>query len=53
MFLEAELRPIVHPYSDTLVTSEIPCYSITEVLSEKLRALIQRSYTAPRDYYDI
>lgn len=24
-----------------------------EVLAEKLRALIQRSYTAPRDYYDI
>src|SRR5258708_4985164 len=23
------------------------------MLSEKLRSLIQRSYTAPRDYYDI
>lgn len=32
---------------------EIPCYTIHEVLSEKLRALIQRSYTAPRDFYDI
>jgi predicted nucleotidyltransferase component of viral defense system len=31
----------------------IPCYSLREVLAEKLRALIQRSYTAPRDFYDI
>jgi len=43
-----------HPYSDELVLKEsIPCYALEEVLSEKLRALIQRSYTAPRDYYDI
>lgn len=34
-------------------TKEIPCYDIKEVLSEKIRTLIQRSYTAPRDYYDI
>ena len=27
--------------------------SVNEVLSEKIRALIQRSYTAPRDYFDI
>lgn len=45
-----------HEYSDKLLetaTSGIPCYSIKETLSEKLRALIQRSYTAPRDFYDI
>jgi len=29
----------------------IPIYSISEVLSEKIRALIQRSYTAPKDYF--
>lgn len=53
MVFEAEQLPISHPYSDSLITTEIPCYTINEVLAEKLRALIQRSYTAPRDYYDI
>jgi len=50
-----EMREVHHRYSDKL--SEEPlivsCYSINEVLAEKLRALIQRSYTAPRDFYDI
>ena len=48
-------RPVYHDYSDGLstATKEIPCYDIKEVLSEKVRALIQRSYTAPRDYFDI
>lgn len=48
-------RPVSHPYSDSLSLSQntIPCYAIEEVLAEKMRALIQRSYTAPRDYYDI
>lgn len=49
-----ELRPIDHPYSDSLIAKEpIACYSIDEIVSEKLRALVQRSYTAPRDYYDL
>lgn len=48
-------RPVTHEYSDKLssAVNAIPCYDLMEVLSEKLRALIQRSYTAPRDYYDI
>jgi predicted nucleotidyltransferase component of viral defense system len=47
-------RGLSHPYSDSLISAQlIPCYAIEEVLSEKIRALIQRSYTAPRDYYDI
>lgn len=47
-------KVLYHPYSDELALKEsIPCYTIEEVLSEKLRALIQRSYPAPRDYYDI
>lgn len=48
-------KQVYHPYSDQLAQNplEIPCYTIEEVLSEKFRALIQRSYTAPRDYYDI
>jgi len=56
MVFSPEIRPVNHGYSDRLselTTAGIPCYSIQEVLSEKLRALIQRSYTAPRDFYDI
>ncbi len=56
MIFTPEMRPVHHEYSDKLsetTTGGIPCYSIPEVLSEKLRALIQRSYTAPRDFYDI
>jgi predicted nucleotidyltransferase component of viral defense system len=50
-----EMRQVHHPYSDqrSHYPLEIPCYAIHEVLSEKLRALIQRSYSAPRDFYDI
>ncbi|MDR3339655.1 MAG: nucleotidyl transferase AbiEii/AbiGii toxin family protein [Candidatus Symbiothrix sp.] len=32
---------------------KIPCYSLLEIISEKFRALLQRSYSAPRDYYDL
>jgi predicted nucleotidyltransferase component of viral defense system len=48
-------RDVTHPYSDKLTenASGVPCYCIEEVLAEKMRALIQRSYTAPRDFYDI
>ncbi len=48
-------RPVSHPYSDSLSLNQntIPCYALEEVMAEKMRALIQRSYTAPRDYYDI
>lgn len=56
MVFPAEIRPVQHEYSDKLsdeTIKGIPCYSIQEVLAEKLRALIQRSYTAPRDFYDI
>ncbi len=48
-------KQIIHQYSDQLSINPnaIPCYAIEEMLAEKLRALVQRSYTAPRDYYDI
>jgi predicted nucleotidyltransferase component of viral defense system len=48
-------KPIIHQYSDKLseTANAIPCYSLQEVLAEKLRSLIQRSYTAPRDFFDI
>lgn len=45
-------RPILHPYSDSpLPGEEVLCYSITEVLAEKLRALAER--LRPRDLYDV
>lgn len=48
------LREVRHPYSDALMNNEpIECYTIHEVIAEKLRSLVQRSYTAPRDIYDI
>jgi predicted nucleotidyltransferase component of viral defense system len=55
MIFTPELATILHPYSDKLTKNaqNIPIYSINEVLAEKIRALIQRSYTAPRDYFDI
>lgn len=55
VFFEIEYWRVIHDYSDSLSkeSESIPCYSISEVLAEKLRALIQRSYTAPRDVYDI
>lgn len=48
-------KKIIHLYSDkpAIHPNAIPCYSIEEMLSEKLRSLIQRSYSAPRDFYDI
>jgi len=51
----SEFKNVLHAYSDKLNVSSnaIPCYSINEVIAEKIRALIQRSYVAPRDFYDI
>ncbi len=55
MLFPVKKNKVVHPYSDKLSANatKIPCYSIEEVMSEKIRALMQRKYTAPRDYYDI
>lgn len=55
MIFPLELKDIGHNYSDKLTDNalQVSCYSIEEVLAEKIRALIQRSYTAPRDFYDI
>jgi len=48
-------KPLLSNFSDSglFAMVAIPCYSLTEILGEKLRALLQRSYPAPRDYYDI
>lgn len=48
--LPLERRPVFHPYSDGLDVSVLS-YSLTEILSEKIRALFQR--TRPRDLYDV
>lgn len=55
MIFPPENRKVHHAYSDQLsnTANSVPCYALQEVLAEKLRALIQRSYTAPRDFYDI
>lgn len=46
---------INHGFSDKMKFNNaiVRAYSIEEVLSEKLRSLIQRKYTSPRDCYDI
>ena len=46
-------KKLIHQYSDIISSQIITSYSIEEIISEKLRALLQRSYSAPRDYYDI
>ena len=48
-----EKKQIIHPYSDMLSNHFVSCYSIEEIVSEKLRSLLQRNYAAPRDYYDL
>lgn len=55
MIFPPEYREVYHGYSDLLsdAAQSIPCYALQEVLAEKFRALIQRSCTAPRDFYDI
>jgi len=55
MVFPPEKRAAYHGYSDQLreVADAVPCYTIQEIMAEKLRSLIQRSYTAPRDFYDI
>jgi predicted nucleotidyltransferase component of viral defense system len=50
VLLPLEKLPVNHPYSDNLQASVLS-YSLTEVLSEKIRALFQR--TRPRDLYDV
>lgn len=46
---------INHPYSDFELISKnpVPIYNLEEILIEKIRAFYQRSYKAPRDFYDV
>jgi predicted nucleotidyltransferase component of viral defense system len=49
-----EERPLIHLFSDAnKVSGSIPCYSLPEVLAEKMRALIQRNRGEARDYFDL
>ncbi|MBN1920058.1 MAG: nucleotidyl transferase AbiEii/AbiGii toxin family protein [Anaerolineae bacterium] len=52
VILPAVPRPILHPYSDAPAEPlAVRTYCLEEMLSEKLRALLRRSY--PRDLYDV
>jgi predicted nucleotidyltransferase component of viral defense system len=56
LLLPADLRSIIHPYSDAseLSEREVACYSLIEILSEKVRAICgQRRFAISRDLYDI
>jgi predicted nucleotidyltransferase component of viral defense system len=45
-------RAIIHPYSDAPASPQtVLTYCLEEMLAEKLRALLRRSY--PRDVYDV
>ncbi len=46
-------KTILHTYSDNLLSNSIISYSLEEIFAEKMRSLLQRRYTAPRDYYDL
>lgn len=47
-----DTRRISHPYSDAAAfTVEVTTYPITELLAEKIRALVERC--RPRDLYDV
>jgi predicted nucleotidyltransferase component of viral defense system len=47
-------KSIYHDFSDKdLIYAEVPCYSLSEVLAEKLRSLLQRKRGEARDYYDL
>ena len=49
-------RRLIHPYSDepTVTQAEVACYTLPEILAEKVRALGgQRRFAISRDVYDI
>jgi hypothetical protein len=50
MVLEPERRPIRTNYAD-LAEFEVLVYSLSEILVEKIRSIMQRGYS--RDYYDV
>lgn len=55
IIFKSEDCQIIHLFSDADKFSDqkIPCYDLKEIIAEKIRALVQRSYSAPRDIFDI
>ena len=53
VYSQPEIRELIHPYSDISSSKKILVYSIEEIFAEKMRSLLQRSYSAPKDYYDL
>lgn len=56
LLLPAAPRKLSHPYTDgeQVVASTIPCYTLEEIMAEKLRAVGgQRRFAISRDLYDI
>ena len=56
LVLPPATRRLIHPYSNeaVLAQAEISCYTLTEVLAEKVRAVGgQRRFAISRDIYDI
>jgi len=56
VFFPAVQHSLLHPYSDrqTLENVQIACYSLDEMLAEKIRAVsAQRRFAISRDLYDI
>jgi len=53
---EPAVRIVGHPFSDAEELGEVrlPCYSLDEIMAEKVRAVLgQRVYAISRDIYDI
>lgn len=56
IILPVSEKQIIHPYSDQEVFSinDLPCYSLEEVIAEKIRAVSgQRMFAVSRDLFDI
>lgn len=56
LLLPPAQRQLLHPYTDAdqVATAILPCYSLEEILAEKLRAVGgQRRFAISRDLYDI
>lgn len=56
LFPERSEKRIIHPYSDQTFIEDVrvTCYSLKEILSEKLRAICgQRRFAISRDLFDI
>ncbi|GAB6009880.1 nucleotidyl transferase AbiEii/AbiGii toxin family protein [Dysgonomonas reticulitermitis] len=50
LLFDLEKKPLFATYSDH-IDSQVKCYSLSEVITEKLRSLLSRQQ--PRDFYDL